>query len=280
MELPEVNSERWLSTELLEGEMWRRIKGFENLYTISNYGRVFSFRKRVGHTNKEQPPMIIKLFKNVHGYYYVNLHNNGTCKTKTIHRLVAEAFIPNPKNYSDVNHIDETHTNNNVDNLMWCTHKYNQNYGTIKERMKRKMTNHPVFSKEIAQYDLDGNFIKTFPSVREIKRELKLKGFKSIYDACFEINNTHTSHGFQWRYVQDGLDYTRNIGKVKRKHSTEKKRVYQYSLKMKFIASYESASEAARHVAVSSTNITACCKGKYETSGGYKWFYEPQHKQE
>lgn len=66
MELPEVNSERWLSTELLEGEMWRRIKGFENLYAISNYGRVFSFRKRVGHTNKEQPPMIIKLFKNVH----------------------------------------------------------------------------------------------------------------------------------------------------------------------------------------------------------------------
>ena len=105
-------------------EIWRDIEGFEGLYQVSNFGRI----KRVT-TGK-----ILKGDKNNDGYLRVKLYKNNTKSNKSIHRLVAEAFIPNPENKPQVNHINEDKTNNSLDNsldnLEWMTAKENINHGT------------------------------------------------------------------------------------------------------------------------------------------------------
>lgn len=107
-------------------EEWRDILGYEGLYKVSNLGMVYSMKRK----------KIMKLSKTEKGYYKVYLMKDGTGKHKKVHRLVAEAFIPNPNNLPQVNHKDEDKTNNIVTNLEWCTAEYNSNYGTHKEKLR------------------------------------------------------------------------------------------------------------------------------------------------
>lgn len=103
-------------------EIWKPIKNFET-YEVSSYGKV-----RNAVTGKV-------LAQRLHEYLFVNLYKKGKIHTKTVHRLVAKAFIPNPNNLPCVNHRDE---NNNVSNLEWCTYKQNCNYGTRNLRISQK----------------------------------------------------------------------------------------------------------------------------------------------
>lgn len=111
------------------------------LYQISNLGRVKSLSKyhrtkNGGYYSKE---IIIKPTPNERGYLMVDLSKNTKRRKIFVHRLVAEAFIPNPNNYNQVNHIKEFEKqNNNIDNLEWCTCKYNCNYGTRNQRIREK----------------------------------------------------------------------------------------------------------------------------------------------
>lgn len=110
-------------------EVWKPIKDF-NGYEVSNTGQVRSTNYRgkgVTRILKTSPDKMT-------GYMKVALIKDGKTKPKTVHRLVADAFIENPNNYPCVNHKDEDKTNNHVTNLEWCTHKYNANYGTRNER--------------------------------------------------------------------------------------------------------------------------------------------------
>ena len=107
-------------------EKWRDIRGYEGLYQVSNLGRVRSLRDNHGKCREK----ILKACNYSHGYKYVNLYSEGVLKKFLIHRLVAETFIDNPNNYSQVNHRDENKSNNKLENLEWCTVKYNSNYGT------------------------------------------------------------------------------------------------------------------------------------------------------
>lgn len=106
-------------------EIWKDIKEYEGLYQISNLGRVRSLTFRNNKClTKRKIPLIMK--PNIRsGYYIINLRKNNIRVSKQIHRLVAEAFIPNPQNKSIVNHKDFNKQNNNIDNLEWCSQKEN-----------------------------------------------------------------------------------------------------------------------------------------------------------
>ena len=110
-------------------EIWKDIKGYEGLYQVSNLGNVYSIKN-----NK-----LLKLHISHKGYVVVCLYKNNKQHTQQIHRLIAQAFIPNPNNLPCVNHKDENPGNNDFRNLEWCTYKYNNNYGTFAERRRKTM---------------------------------------------------------------------------------------------------------------------------------------------
>lgn len=110
-------------------EEWKPIVCYEEKYQISNYGQVKSLNYRGSGKDK-----ILKLQKDTYGYSKVILYKNGKAKTRMVHRLVAEAFIPNPNNLPQINHKDEDKSNNCVDNLEWCSAKYNNSYGSRKKK--------------------------------------------------------------------------------------------------------------------------------------------------
>lgn len=109
-------------------EIWKDIGGYEGLYQVSNLGRVRSLSRGV-------------LTPKKCNYLSIQLYNRGVYENKTIHRLVAEAFIPNPNNYPCINHKNEIKTDNRVENLEWCTTKYNMNYGVATENNKDHQPN-------------------------------------------------------------------------------------------------------------------------------------------
>ena len=139
-------------------EIWKDIKGYEGLYQVSNLGRIKSLpkwhrnNKNSGYWSKE---IILKYGKDKDGYLQVMLTKNKNRRQHKIHRLVAQTFIPNPNNYPVVNHKKEFEKQNNeVDNLEWCTVKYNTNYGTAIERRSSQ------YRKTEYQYTLEGELIK------------------------------------------------------------------------------------------------------------------------
>ena len=110
-------------------EVWKPVKSYEERYQISNFGRVKSFAQDK-HTGKIKYGYLTKK-----GYIWILLYSgNGNKKWVPVHRLVADAFIPNPNGFDQINHKDENKTNNQVDNLEWCNNKYNHNYGTRNKR--------------------------------------------------------------------------------------------------------------------------------------------------
>lgn len=119
-------------------EKWLDIKDYEGYYQISSLGRVKSL-KRIDRINRSIDEKIRKTKLNNRGYEQVSLYKNGKSKYFLVHRLVAEAFIKNGNNFPQVNHIDENNQNNIVENLEWCTNKYNANFGS---RIERAGINH------------------------------------------------------------------------------------------------------------------------------------------
>ena len=115
----------------LDGEEWRDIAGFEDLYQVSDKGRVRSKTRRVRFGNRWRVAegRILKQSTDAYGYNIVILSNGAKCrKTSKVHRLVAQAFIPNPENLDVVDHIDCNKQNNDVSNLRWCTSAQNTRY--------------------------------------------------------------------------------------------------------------------------------------------------------
>jgi predicted XRE-type DNA-binding protein len=108
----------------LEQEIWKDIKHFESYYQISNLARVKSL-DRIDNRGCERKEKILKPVKDIEGYLYVNLYKNGKIKRFSIHRLVALTFIPNPNNYSQVNHKNDIKDKNYIKNLKWGTQKQN-----------------------------------------------------------------------------------------------------------------------------------------------------------
>ena len=162
-------------------EIWKPIPSYETLYEISSNGVVKSLK-----TGAVRRP------SNNGKYKQVTLTKNGIQKTYKVHRLVAITFIPNPDNLPCVNHKDEHPSNNNVNNLEWCTTKYNCNYGT---RIKRMAKNH---SKKVASFDKDGNLINVYDSIVDASKDRKCDT-SSITKCC--KGKRKICNGLAWKYV-------------------------------------------------------------------------------
>lgn len=189
--------------ETMEEEIWKPVKGYEGLYEVSSHGNVRSLSKCYKCSKggiHRIPGRMLKLNKNSRGYFIVRLYNNTHGKTYRVNRLVAIAFLPNPNGYKVVNHKDENKTNNTVENLEWCDHKYNVNFGTGVQRMKENHINHQSLSKRVAQFSLDGILIKVYPSAHEAERALNKK-FAQV-DICLCCRGGRNSaYGYKWQYI-------------------------------------------------------------------------------
>lgn len=173
-------------------EEWRPVKGYEGLYEASNTGKVASLNYNGTGARHELKPL-----RKDHGYLAVRLYKNGKWRTIRLHRIIAEAFIPNENNLPEINHIDEDKSNNAASNLEWCTRKYNCNYGSRIERLSKAMTNGKLSKAVIATLP-DGS-IEEYPSQGEAARQLKCSQGR-ISDACKGLLETY-HHGRRWSYA-------------------------------------------------------------------------------
>lgn len=259
-ELPEINSDRWLSLEDLEGEIWKDIPNFEG-YMMSNYSRVKSF--------KMKSIRILHQYINM-GYCSVVLCDKNKKKvSKGVHRLMAETFIPNPKNLPQVNHKDENKLHNLIDNLEWCTNSYNMNYGTRNARAAIGISY--ANSIKIAQYSLDGKYITSFRGMNEASRVLGFSvqrtpaQYKSQFSQC---------NGFMWRQYEENVDMTKDIPPYVKidgcRFGTE-----QYTLDGEYIATFATLKHASKYTKVKRASMKGCCIGNLSHAGGYFWKYVP-----
>lgn len=264
-------------------EEWRDINGYEGLYQVSNLGRIKSLDRKVKGKNgivQSLHGKILSLQFDKDRYYMVILSKNGKETDHKVHRLVAQAFIPNPYHYPEVNHKDENKQNNRVDNLEWCTAKYNTNYGTA---MRRMVLHHHVpknnaSSKAAYQYTKEGKFVKEWPSIRETIRA----GFKDTCSCC--LGKTKSCKGYIWKYAKSVNFDKGNLSRKELKkyeykkthnmplNTANSKPVLQYTLNNKFVKRWPSASEAGRN-GYDDTHIRDCCRGKNHTHKGYIWKY-------
>lgn len=194
----------------LDGEEWRDIKGYEGLYQVSNKGRVKSLIKEtsLGNRIKVHPEKILKPSVGKRGYWVVGLSKNGKTLTKTLHRLLADAFIPNPDNKPFIDHIDTDKLNCAIENLRWVTSKENTNNPRTLVNMKRatKMAwedgkfdeRENVTFRRVAQYDRQGNLIKEWDSVIDVERTIHVDG-SSISAVC--LGKRKSAGGYVWKHI-------------------------------------------------------------------------------
>lgn len=159
------------------GLTMRDIVGYEGLYSVTSTGEVYSHKSQ-----KFLKPQLSS------GYLTVTLYINSKYKSYLIHRLVAEAFIPNPENLPQVNHKDEDKTNNDVSNLEYCDVKYNMNYGTRKQKIAKAL-HKPVLCVELNQI---------FPSVKDAAKHFNV----TSSNICYVLSGRNkTACGYHWAYA-------------------------------------------------------------------------------
>lgn len=240
-------------------EIWKDIEGYDN-YQISSLGNVRKITKN-GFTHiKCSPRGSQKTSKTKEKYMGVTLSKNGTRKGFSVHRLVAEAFIPNPNNYPLINHINGIKDDNCVCNLEWCTIKQNIQHAYDVLNMR----NH---YGSIKQYSKEGEFIKEYDSVREASRELGIH-FGNIVKCANKQRNV--AGGYVWRFNLD--DTSSNVYKNKRD-----KRVVMLDKNGTRIMTFDSITEASLYLNKNQHTIASCCQGITNTAGGYMWRFLEQY---
>ena len=196
-------------------EIWKDIEGYEG-YQVSNLGRVRSL-DRIDSNNHPLNGVILKPYISNSGYLLVGLYKQQKRDRKLLHRLVAEAFIPNPENKSEIDHINTIKTDNTVflnedgsvnyekTNLRWTTRKENINNPITKTKMrinarkpsKGKYGKKHHRSKPIIQYDKEGNFIKEWDCANDVERVLGISN-KHIGSVC--LGKRKSCGGYIWKY--------------------------------------------------------------------------------
>lgn len=192
-------------------EIWKDVKGYEGLYQVSNLGRVKSLERVVIRGNGHGKHIIKEKVKKPFKATYLQLFlSKGVKKLHFIHRLVAEAFIPNPQNLPCIDHINTDKYDNRVENLRWCTMKENQNNPLTRKHMSESKKGEKSHmwgkrgklnwsSKPTLQYTLSGKLIREWDAVMDIEREL------GYHQGCISKccrGESETSYGFKWKYKE------------------------------------------------------------------------------
>lgn len=170
-------------------EIWKDIKGYENIYQVSNLGRVKSLNRLHGTSGRIiYKEKVLKPSENKNGYYSVKLKG----KPFKIHRLVLETFYPINNSLLEINHIDSNKANNKLENLEWVTHKQNMEHASINKLFKDRR-------KSVLQYDKFGNFIREWASIKEAGETLQI--------SCGNISNCCSgkqkqTKNYIWKYKQ------------------------------------------------------------------------------
>lgn len=255
-------------------EEWKDIDGYEGYYQVSSFGRVRSLDRYVKDTRRNcfnfvKGRIMSQSNADKEHYRQVGLSKDGKVTTCLVHRLVAQAFIPNPNNLPQVNHKDENRENNNVDNLEWCTAEYNTNYGT------RALRQGISSGKTVYQYNKDGVLENTYYSSREAERILNISS-NSIRSCC--IGRIVTANGFVWSYKPLSVEEVRE--KIDDRYSCRNKEVYQYLKDGTFIKRYKSLTFAEKETGIPCGDIWKCCNGKSKSARGYVWSYNKIAKYE
>lgn len=255
-------------------EEWRDIKGYE-WYQVSNLGRVRNSNGRVLASREINSGYLMVSFKKYH-------------KARTVHRLVAEAFIPNLFNKEQINHKDGNKHNNCVDNLEWCTPCENMKHAkeVLGFVFGKGVHGFPEgemnpSNKRIVQLDMEGNLIKEWCSATEAARVLGIP--QSPISRCALTLGNHPyygtkqivqSRGYKWMFLDDYKKGVKYIPKIDKR----KKRICQIDINTdSVIRVYESASSAAKAINSSKNSIESCARHTRETSHGYKWIYEKEY---
>lgn len=237
-------------------EEWKNIPGYEGLYEVSTLGRIRSLDKNIDTYNGGsyvRKGAIKKLRINKSGYYCVNLCKNGISVSHIAHRLVAKAFIENKNNYPEVNHINENRLDNRVENLEWCSHKQNVNWGH--HNIRAAITN----GRPVKQFTIDGKYIREYYSSHEAQRNTGIVE-QSINLCC--LGRRQQAGGFRWKYADDLTAFE--------PYRSRRSSVIQYK-DGKVVNKFSSIQEA--YSATGINNISACCRGAIKSSGGYEWRY-------
>ena len=237
--------------------MWKEIKDTNGYYLISDDGKVFSTRSNKILSTQVQP----------NGYHRIELNIDGVPRREFIHRLVAEAFIPNPNNYPIINHKDENPANNHADNLEWCTFEYNSNYGTCQEKIKlhRKIIDgyEHVQSKTVKQFDLQGNFIREFGSCGTAAKETGLDA-RSISKCASGKLKQYAGYG--WSYA-DTYTYDAHSH-----HTIRNGDIDCFDLQGKLIKTYHTQDEL-RADDLNPSNVCRVCRGERNQYHGFVFKY-------
>ena len=187
-------------------EEWKAVEGYEGIYEVSNLGRVRSVDHLARHVSRTGTEFTVtykgrirKPYTDKDGRQRVMFKKDGKHVAMKVHRLVAEAFIPNPDNLPYINHKDENPSNNRADNLEWCTHEYNVRYGTAIMRIRETQLKraHAVY-----QMDLEGNVLGKFLS---LERAAEAMGCctQLIKRVCDGKPHCFTAKGYRWRWAED-----------------------------------------------------------------------------
>ena len=210
-----MTNEEFIESISEEGEIWKPVVGYEDLYVVSNFGRVAKkshYKTWNNHgtmSTREYPAHLLiptkikpRKIKDYGCYLTVKLGPKKNRSLQQVHRLVAGAFIPNPNNYPHIDHIDGNKENNHVSNLRYCTPKMNMNNPITKERIRYSNTGNKLIAKNVripVAMIINQEIHKVYPSLMSVKNDNYSP--MSVRRCC--IGDLEYHKGVQWKFLSD-----------------------------------------------------------------------------
>ena len=263
--------------KIMEKEVWIDIDGYEGLYQVSSFGRVK--RMFIGSNNRGVKEKIRRQGLCRQGYNRIQLSKDGVSKNVRVHRLVAEAFIPNPGKKRTVNHKNGIKTDNRVDNLEWNTYAENLDHAIkVLGRKTIKGRTFPNRVKPIIQVYPDGSFVK-WRCVRDVCNRFNFD--RAFIIRCCNGKNK-SAYGFRWMFASrcnpdSDDDIIKEVEILNKVPCLDPKKVVAIKDGNLF-SKFDNMKDAERKTGVPHSNISLVCNGKRKSAGGYMWFFENDNK--